>query len=197
VVSPKQPASKDDPAPPSEGEGWQSRLSEAMATRGLSGGELARRTGFTSQYVNSLRQGDRGARLPLDTAKRLAHALGVSVDWLVKGDGPRERLSDVYATFSAQSGAPRPPYPSDIFPSRAEAIALLASVCEPEVIAALREVVPETEGDPGRNFWIDYAKELTRTLKRIKDDPDFGGEGGGTRADHAPRSSFAIKAKKK
>jgi transcriptional regulator with XRE-family HTH domain len=172
-----------------------------MTARGLSGGELARRTGFTSQYMNSMRQGDRGARLPLETARRLAHALGVSVDWLVKGDGPRDRLSDVYATFSAQSqhgahGAPRPPYPSDIFPSRAEAIALLASVCEPEVIAALREVVPETDGDPGRDFWIAYAKELTRTLKRIKDDPDFGGDGS-SKSDHAPRSSFAIKTTKK
>ena len=49
---------------------WQSRLDEAMEARGLSGGELARRIGFTAQYVNSLRSGDRGARLPLDTARR-------------------------------------------------------------------------------------------------------------------------------
>jgi transcriptional regulator with XRE-family HTH domain len=197
-VSAKDAASKGAKEPKAEADGesdgWQSRLSEAMGARGLSGGELARRTGFTSQYVNSLRQGDRGARLPLETAKRLAHALGVSVEWLVKGDGPRERLSDVYATFS---GPPRSSYPSDVYPSRAEAIALLSSVCEPEVIAALREVVPESDGDPGRDYWIAYAKELTKTLKRIKDDPDFGGEGGGTRADHAPRSSFAIRARKK
>jgi hypothetical protein len=53
-------------------------------------------------------------------------------------------------------------------------------------------VVPETEGDPGRDFWIDYAKELTRTFRRIKDDPDFGGDG-----DRAPRSSYAIRTVKK
>lgn len=165
------------------------RLAEAMASRGLSGGELGRRAGFTSQYVNSLSKGDRGARLPHDTAKRLAHALGVSVEWLTKGEGPRERLSDVYPAHVPRA---RAPYPSDIFPSRGEAIALLSSVAPPEVIAALREVVPETDGDPGRDFWIDYAKELTRTFRRIKDDPDFGGDG----ADRAPRSSFAIKATK-
>src|SRR6185295_16952011 len=75
---------------------WQSRLGEAMETRRLTGGELARRAGFTSQYINSLRSGGRGARLPLETARKLAHALGVSVDWLTKGDGQRERLSDVF-----------------------------------------------------------------------------------------------------
>ena len=56
---------------PESAEGWQERLGEAMEARGLSGGDLARRTGFSSQYVNSLRSGDRGARLPLDTAKKL------------------------------------------------------------------------------------------------------------------------------
>ena len=174
------------------------RLAEAIAARGISGGELARRTGFTSQYINSLRQGDRGARLPHETAKKLAHALGVSLDWLTKGDGPRERLSDVYPAHVAsapQASSARAPYPSDIYPSRAEAIALLSSLAPKEVLLALREVVPETEGDPGRDFWIDYAKELTRAFRRIQDDPDFGGEGTSKR-DHAPRSSFAIKTKR-
>ena len=68
---------------------------EAIGARGITGGELARRAGFSAQYINSLRSKERGARLPLDTARRLAHALGVSVDWLTAGIGPRERLSDV------------------------------------------------------------------------------------------------------
>jgi ribosome-binding protein aMBF1 (putative translation factor) len=70
------------PSPPPED--WQTRLGEAMDARALSGGELARRAGFTSQYVNSLRSGERGARLPLDTARKLAHALGVTVEWLTR-----------------------------------------------------------------------------------------------------------------
>src|SRR5678816_435209 len=81
---------------------WQERMAEAMAARGFSGGELARRAGFTAQYVNSLKSGERGGRLPLDTARRLAHALAVSVDWLTRGEGPRERLSDVYPVAAPQ-----------------------------------------------------------------------------------------------
>ncbi len=170
--------------------GWQPRLAQAMEARGLSGGELARRAGFTSQYVNSLRAGERGARLPLDTARKLAHALGVSVDWLVKGEGPRERLSDVFVVGEGAAAPFRPPAPSDIYPSRAEAIALLAKVVEPEVIEALRAVVPEGDGDPGREFWIAYAKDLARDLRRIKADPDLGG-------DHAPKSAYVPTVKKR
>src|SRR5215471_5161083 len=113
---------------------WQERLAEAMTARGFSGGELARRAGFTAQYVNSLKSGERGGRLPLDTARRLAHALAVSVDWLTRGEGPRERLSDVYPVAVPQPEAT----PSDRYPGRAEAIALLANITPPEVIAALR-----------------------------------------------------------
>ncbi len=148
---------------------WQDRLVEAMEARGLSGGELGRRAGFTSQYINSLRSKDRGARLPLDTARRLAHALAVSVEWLTHGTGPRERLSDVYPVF--QGGDPSM---SDRYPSRAEAVALLETSVEPEVIAALRASLPkDPDADPGRDFWIARAKELARDLRRIKADPEF------------------------
>ena len=166
---------------------WQERLAEAMAARGFSGGELARRAGFTAQYVNSLKSGERGGRLPLDTARRLAHALAVSVDWLTRGEGPRERLSDVYPVVPAQQDAA----PSDRYPGRAEAIALLANITPPEVIAALRAAVPEGDGDPGREWWLAYAKELARDLRRIKDDPDFVPEASG--AKKAPKSEFSLK----
>ncbi len=153
-------------------EDWQERLSEAMQSRGLSGGELARRTGFTSQYINSLRTKDRGARLPLDTARKLAAALGVTVEWLTTGEGERERLSDVYPVHVPPSnGAPEP------YSSRAEAIALIGSLVEPEVIAALRATTPRDPSvDPGRDFWIAHARELARDLRRIKADPGFARE---------------------
>jgi transcriptional regulator with XRE-family HTH domain len=149
---------------------WQERLGEAMEARDLSGGELARRSGFTAQYVNSLRKKGRGARLPLETAQRLAHALGVTVDWLTKGEGPREppRLSDVYPVHRP-SEAPAP----ELFPTRAEVVALLSGTVEPEVLAALRAAVIEGTVDPGRDFWLEYAKDLVRVLRRIKADPDF------------------------
>lgn len=178
LVSPRDRAENA----PDDGE-WQSRLGEVMTSRGLSGGELARRAGFTSQYVNSLRSGARGERLPIETARRLAAALGVSVEWLTKGEGPRERLSDVYVVGRA-------PAPSDLFPSRAEAIALLGKYVEPEVIEALRAHVPENGVDPGREFWIKYAKELGRDLRRIKEDPDLNAR------DAPPKSAYMAVKKK-
>jgi transcriptional regulator with XRE-family HTH domain len=180
-----------------EADDWQARLSEAMEARSLSGGELARRAGFTPQYVNSLRAGERGARLPLDTARRIAHSLGVSVDWLTKGEGPRERLSDVFVVGAqppALDARVRPPAPSDIYPSRAEAIALLASTVDPAVIEALRAVVPEGDGDPGREFWIGYAKDLARDLRRIQQDPDLNAR---RDRDAPPKSAYMPTAKKK
>jgi transcriptional regulator with XRE-family HTH domain len=187
-------AHADDRVP----EDWQARLGQAMEARALSGGELARRAGFTSQYVNSLRSGDRGARLPLDTARKLASALGVSVDWLTKGEGPRERLSDVYVVGSSGGATPyRPPAPSDLYPSRGEAIALLTKVVEPEVIEALRAVVPESDGDPGREFWIAYAKDLARDLRRITNDPDLNARRDRDARDAPPKSAYMPAAKKK
>ncbi len=182
-----------DEMPPSMSD-WQERLQEAMEARGFSGGELARRTGFSAQYVNSLKSGERGARLPLDTARKIAQALAVSVDWLTRGEGPRERLSDVYpvvAVASSPHGGEAPP-PSDRYAGRAEAIALLARITPPEVIDALRAVVPNEEGfDPGREWWLAYAKDLARDFRRIKDDPDFVPDA--HPAKKAPKSEFSLK----
>lgn len=151
---------------------WQTRLTEAMEARGLSGSELARRTGFTAQYINSLRNKERGGRLPHDTARRLSAALGVSLEWLISGTGPRERLSDVYPVYRADE-EPASGY-VDKYPSRTEAIALLASMVASDVIRALLTVVPPNPAkDPGRAFWIDYAKQLARDYRRIQTDPAF------------------------
>jgi transcriptional regulator with XRE-family HTH domain len=177
---------------------WQERLDAAMDARGVTGGELARRTGFTSQYINSLRSKGRGARLPLDTARRLAQALGLSVDWLTSGAGPRERLSDVYPVHQdpadaapASSTGQIPSFDRDErYPTRGEAVALLATTVEPEVLAALRAAVPDDpEIDPGRDFWIDYAKDLARDLRRIKSDRDLGAAG------KAPESRYMKRSK--
>ncbi len=142
-----------------------------MDGRGWSGGDLARRTGFTAQYINSLRKKGRGARLPLETAQKLAQALGVGLEWLVRGEGPREvaRLSDVYPVFTSPEAAPDP------FPSRTEVIALLGSSVEPEVLTALRAATLPSNRDPGRDFWVGYARDLVRVLRSIRADPVFQG----------------------
>jgi transcriptional regulator with XRE-family HTH domain len=166
---------------------WQARFVEAMEARGVSGSELARQTGFTSQYINSLRAKDRGARLPADTARKLAAALGISVDWLTTGSGGRERLSDVFPTARVEAGADR-------YPSRGEVIALLSTTAEPEVLAALRAAVPsDPDVDPGRDFWIKRARELTRDLRRIRADPDLAlADPHGKVAEAPPKSSYRI-----
>jgi hypothetical protein len=51
----------------------------------------------------------RGARLPLDTARRLAHALAVSVEWLSHGTGPRERSRTTLKAIPAGISGSRPP----------------------------------------------------------------------------------------
>ena len=62
----------------------------------------------------------------------------------------------------------------DRYPSRTEAIALLESMVAADVIRALLAVVPPNPAkDPGRAFWIDYAKQLTRDYRRIQADPAF------------------------
>ncbi len=186
--------------PKGEGEDadWQERLAQAMEARGLSGGELARRAGFTSQYVNSLRSGDRGARLPIDTARKLAGALGVSVEWLTRGEGPRERLSDVFVVGAGGiEQGDRPSAVPDVYPGRAEAVALLQKFVAPEVIVAMRAAVVEEGVEPDRDYWIAYAKDLARDLRRIEQDPDLGGRRGERDRDAPPKSAYVPAAKKK
>jgi transcriptional regulator with XRE-family HTH domain len=169
---------------------WQERLVDAMEVRGITGSELARQTGFSAQYINSLRAKDRGARLPLDTARRLAAALGISVEWLTTGTGARDRLSDVFPVHSGTGEAP-----ADRYSSRAEVVALLSTTAEPEVIAALRAAAPtDPDVDPGREFWIKRARELTRDLRRIRSDPDLQPRERGAKGGHdaPPRSTFRL-----
>lgn len=102
-------------------------------------------------------------------------------------------MSDVYVV--GPGGVARPPAPSELYPSRAEAIALLANIAAPEVIEALRAAVPDGEVDPGRDYWIAYAKDLARDLRRIKDDPDLNPRDPRER-DGAPKSAY-VPVKKK
>ena len=57
------------------------------------------------------------------------------------------------------------------------------------MIEALRAAVPDGDEDPGRDYWIAYAKDLARDLKRIEADPDLGGG--------PPNSAYVPAAKKK
>jgi hypothetical protein len=54
----------------------------------------------------------------------------------------------------------------------------------PEVIEALRAAVPEEGTVPDRDYWIRYAKDLARDLRRIKDDPELNAK------DAPPKSAY-------
>lgn len=59
------------------------RLEKARLARGLSLKELSKRSGVSQSTLSSVKTGHRkGANLTLETGRRLAVALGISVDWL-------------------------------------------------------------------------------------------------------------------
>lgn len=66
----------------------------------------------------------------------------------------------------------------------------------------MRAAAPAGGKDPGREWWIAYARTLTQELRRIQDDPVFGeprasGATGEPRERlEPPKSEYAIKRKR-
>lgn len=54
-------------------------LKNIRAAHGKSQKEIAEITGMSQQYISFLETGERGKKLPVQTAKKLAAALGI--DW--------------------------------------------------------------------------------------------------------------------
>lgn len=174
---------------------WQERLNEAIKALGIGSAELARRTRFSVQYINSLRNGDRGGRLTHETAEKLSSALAVTVEWLTQGTGRRERVSDVYPIYALVEPAPESAAYSERYPGRAEAIALLATQVAPEVIRALRASVPPDPAiDPGLDFWVARARDLAITHRKIKADPAFAADEASPATEGRPREASASTA---
>jgi transcriptional regulator with XRE-family HTH domain len=63
-----------------------SRLRQARKTKGLSASSLDAVAGLTRGHTWQIETG-RKPRIELETASKLASALGVSIDWLVRGEG--------------------------------------------------------------------------------------------------------------
>jgi transcriptional regulator with XRE-family HTH domain len=85
---------------------FRARLSEAMAARGLTQAELARRTGVDRSTVSALMQP--GTRLPnAQLAADCARALGISADWLLGLSGRPEPIADLLASSLTLTEAPR------------------------------------------------------------------------------------------
>ena len=85
---------------------FRARLAEAMAARGVSQAELARRTGTDRSTVSALLKP--GTRLPnAQLAADCARALGISADWLLGLSGRPEPIADLLAASLSLTEAPR------------------------------------------------------------------------------------------
>ncbi|MES2667364.1 MAG: helix-turn-helix transcriptional regulator [Pseudomonadota bacterium] len=85
---------------------FRQRLSEAMATRGVTQSALARLVGVDRSTVSALLGA--GTRLPnAQLAADCAQSLGVSADWLLGLSGRPEPLADLLATSLTMTEAPR------------------------------------------------------------------------------------------
>jgi transcriptional regulator with XRE-family HTH domain len=62
------------------------RLRQARKTRGLSASRLDAQAGLTRGHTWQIEAG-RKPNIEAETARKLAAALGVSIDWLVRGEG--------------------------------------------------------------------------------------------------------------
>lgn len=66
-------------------QGLPVRLAQRMAELGWSDGELGRQTGMVRSVVTRIRNGDAVDGLTCETAIRIASAMGVTLDWLLRG----------------------------------------------------------------------------------------------------------------
>ncbi len=79
-----------------------SRLKWARDTANLSARKLDKLAGITPGHTTAIEAG-RKQDITTSTAAKLAHALGVSLDWLISGDGPRPTERSLLAK-AAESG---------------------------------------------------------------------------------------------
>lgn len=69
------------------GSGIDSRIAKARREKGLTQSRLAQLVGVEPHTVS---RWERGQQSPTAHADKLADALGVSLDWLVRGENPAE-----------------------------------------------------------------------------------------------------------
>lgn len=125
----------------------------------------------------------RAAKSPSgDTVEKIAQTLGVSVVWLLSGEGEPDAAAAVptRALTKAQK-VERPDIEwVDRYPSRAVVIASLRGIYDPEVLQALSLIVQHSEQDPGEDHWRREARRIQRErelakaeLKSARDNNDF------------------------
>lgn len=114
--------------------------------RGISHNELSRRAGLSLSHVNVMLtrlNKEPDARFELETMKKLAHGGGVSLHWLITGEGERD-LPDIPNELAG-----------DPYPNRARAITWLRGEISERAIAYVRNRVlePDMPQDMPVAFW--------------------------------------------
>lgn len=147
----------------------QERLQWVLEARNLAAGALSLQAGLARSHVGAILRGREISNLREPTARKLSKAANVSVAWLMTGQGPREpyteeELVPIYPETASLANDP--------FPSRTQVLVLLRGSVSDKVLDALRVAIPPGKEDPGRDWWIDHARELVRDLKAIE--AEFG-----------------------
>jgi transcriptional regulator with XRE-family HTH domain len=149
----------------------QDRLRWVLETRNLAAGALSVNAGLARSHIGGILRGNEESNLRESTARKIAKAADVSVAWLMTGQGPREpyveaEVVPLYPNAVVSSGDP--------YPSRTQVLLLLRGTVPDKVLDALRVVTPAGGLDPGREWWIQHARELVRDLRAIE--AEFGSE---------------------
>lgn len=145
----------------------QERIQWVLETRNLAAGALSLKAGLARSHIGGILRGREISNLRESTARKIAKAANVSVAWLATGQGPREPYTEAEAV---------PLYPSstassdDPYPSRTQVILLLRGTVPEKVLDALRVATFPEGGDPGREWWIQQAREIVHDLKVIEAD---------------------------
>lgn len=159
------------------------RLREARQEKGMGQRSLARASGVSQGHISHAESGKR-VELGPTVLSALADALGVSVDWLLTGEGPRERASPERTVDPAED--------TSVSPFDAARTMFLAEQThegrgdDARAFLAQRDV--HYAGAEGRSpgWWLETLKDEFRTWRiadrapkiapvALDDDDPFGG----------------------
>ncbi len=143
------------------------RMKEARGAKGLSQHALARAAKVSQAHISNVENGKRDT-LGSDLVAPVAEALGVSLEWLLTGEGPRERRDDAPA---------RTVELDDPYPTRADAIARMKGAVSDEAIATVRGV--QNLGGLTVQEWVDELLRADRLARKGREPEGREHEGDG------------------
>lgn len=128
------------------------RLREAREAKGMGQRSLARTSGVSQGHISHAESGKR-IELGPTVLSALADALGVSVDWLLTGEGPRERRPDQTVEAVPRYAALREVL--EAHPGRWSVAAV--TVAEQRALKA--------DVDPGTAWWEEQLDRLDNAIR--------------------------------